>query len=111
MTKIRSGMIDALREAMMVACEAVGVDPINVMARGETVDVDDEGVSVLLHDERGRTTWRLVERYQASDPGGLLKERQETKASFEIGDEIICARAAALLVSEHRIDAALDGVG
>lgn len=107
----RTGMIDALREVMMTACEAVGVDPLNVMARGESVDVDNEGVSVSLHDERGRTTWRLVERYQASEPGGLIKERQEIKGTFEIGDESLCARAAAILVSEHRIDAALDGVG
>jgi hypothetical protein len=104
-------MIETLREAIMTACEAVGVDPINVMARGESVDVDNEGVSVSLHDERGRTTWRLIERYQVSEPGGLLKERRETKGTFEIGDESICAREAAILVCQHRIDAALDGVG
>jgi hypothetical protein len=111
MARIRTGMIDALRDVVMVACESVGVDPLNVMARGETVDVDNEGVSVSLHDERGRTTWRLIERYQVSEPGGLLKERRETRGTFEIGDESVCARAAAILVCEHRIDAALDAVG
>lgn len=112
MTRMRrKGMVDALRDVMIVACEAVGVDALNVMARGESVDVDDEGVSVSLHDERGRTTWRLFERYQMAEPGGLMKERSELKGTFEIGDESVCARAAAMLVAEHRIDARMDGMG
>ncbi len=108
MTRLRTGMIEALRDVLSVAVEAVGVDRLNVMTRGETVDVDGEGVSVSLHDERGRTTWRLFERYHVAETGGLMKERREQKGVFEVGDENLCAREAAILVSQHRIDAALD---
>jgi hypothetical protein len=104
-------MVEALRDVMIVACESVGVDPLNVMARGEAVDVDGEGVSVSLKDERGgRTVWQVVERYQVAEPGGLVKEQREVKGTFEVGDESLCAKAAAMLVSQHRIDAALDAV-
>lgn len=107
-TGLRSGTLEALRDVLSVACEAVGVDQLNIRIRGETVVIEDEGVAIALQDVAGKARWCLMETYQVSDPGGGWNEKTDERQKFDVGDESQCARAASLLVAEHRIDTALD---
>jgi hypothetical protein len=105
---LRLGTLEALRDVLSVACKSVGVDELNIRIRGETVVVEQEGVSIALQDGGGRARWCIQETYQVSDPGGGWNEKTEEGERFDVGDESLCARAAALLVAHHRIDSALD---
>ena len=107
-TGLRSGTLEALRDVLGVACEAVGVDQLNIRVRGETVVIEDEGVSIALQDVGNRVRWCVLETYQVSDPAGGWNEKTEERKRFDVGDESQCAREAAKLVAEHRIDAAID---
>ncbi|MGY3582445.1 hypothetical protein ACVIGB_000631 [Bradyrhizobium sp. USDA 4341] len=107
-TGLRSGTLEALRDVLSVACVAVGVDELNIRIRGETVVIEQEGVSIALQDAAGRAKWCIQETYQVSDPNSGWNEKTEEGQRFDVGDESQCARAAALLVAHHRIDSALD---
>jgi hypothetical protein len=110
MASVRSGTVDTMRAYLAAACEAVGLAATDVVTDGEKIIVEGGGLSVEIAVTAGQPEWRIVERYTVAEPEAGWSDRREPGEAFRIGDEAACARAAALAVARHRIDAAVDAV-